>query len=848
MRDQRVKRKRWLDLAILLVYFAVAVGMTWPLVEEIDERLAGATDDTLVHYWNGWWAKQALTTGKSPFYTPYLYYPTGISLVTHNFAWNSIVIWLILEPLVGGLVAYNLSILINLVLCGFAAFLLAYELTGDSRAAFIAGLIYQCWPFRLSQLDHPNLISTQWIPLFLLFLIRAVRQSKWQDGVLAGVFLVLTGYTRWQQLVPAAILGTIALVCTLPGRRASWRQWGPALLLAGAITALALAPPFLMLMRQQHTEPASLLKKDEEESMQTDLLAYVTPSQYHPVLNSITDPAYAHYYADRSEPRRSVAYIGLTVLALIALGTWKARKAGLMWAAMASALILLALGPILRLNGQLYPNVPMPYRLAARLYVVRLMRIPARFNMFLALPVSMLSTYGVVHLLALVKRRGKWAAWAILGLLSATILFEYVVVPIPFTRPKASEFDEWLSTEPDDFAVLNLPISAFKSKKYMAAQTVHRHPIVQGKTPRFPKGTLDYLNNQPWIKALLEIQALPESGSMPPQPTDISRQLETLAQDNIQYIILYKKWLHLAHWRRYFSIDPTFEDERIAVYPTSPRAGSDFILTEELAPGIGLITATVSSDCLPPGQPLSVDVGWGTTAPPGQNLDVRLALVTREGTMETEKTFPLYEGWPTGEWPANTVARGNYRLDTSALPEDDYDILLALAEETGAVCKPPTTMGQVTIRKKGCDLHLPPEAAPVNALFGGELRLLGYQISRDDDQLTLTLHWRAEQFMRRDYKIFVHVVDPTNDLRVAQDDSKPLRWTYPTPYWTAGEVVVDAIPLSLEEAPPGTYQLIVGIYDTDTKDRAPVIDGSGQLAPDDQMILPEEIEVESLDS
>ncbi|MBN1814001.1 MAG: hypothetical protein JXA14_19345, partial [Anaerolineae bacterium] len=108
MRDQRMPRRRWIDLAILLAYLAVAVGITWPLVTEIDVRLAGDTSDTLLHYWNCWWVKQALTSGQSPFYTRYLYYPTGLSLVSQNFAWGNIVAWLLLEPLVGGFVAYNL--------------------------------------------------------------------------------------------------------------------------------------------------------------------------------------------------------------------------------------------------------------------------------------------------------------------------------------------------------------------------------------------------------------------------------------------------------------------------------------------------------------------------------------------------------------------------------------------------------------------------------------------------------------------------------------------------------------------------------------------------------------------
>lgn len=179
------------DLLVLLAYAAVAVATTWPLAARLTTHLPGGTTDTLVHYWNGWWVGRALSTGQTPFYTPLLFHPAGIGLTTHNFAWLNVAAWLALRPWVGGIAAYNLPLLANLVACGFAAFLLARDLTGDRGAAFLAGLIYQCWPFRLAQLDHPNLISTQWIPLFMLFLARTVRRGRWQDSVLAGAFLAL---------------------------------------------------------------------------------------------------------------------------------------------------------------------------------------------------------------------------------------------------------------------------------------------------------------------------------------------------------------------------------------------------------------------------------------------------------------------------------------------------------------------------------------------------------------------------------------------------------------------------------------------------------------------------------
>jgi hypothetical protein len=285
MNERQALGKRW-GLVVLLAYVGAAIVMTWPLAARLTTHLPGHTTDTLVHYWNGWWVRQALSAGESPFQTPYLFYPRGLSLAYHNFAWLNVAAWLILEPLVGGLAAYNLPFLANLVLCGLAAFLLAHELTGDKRAALLAGLIYQCWPSRLGQLDHPNLISTQWIPLFLLFLHRAARRGRWQDGLLAGAFFALTGYVRWQLLIPAAIVGGIYLAWAALDRRMHWRRGALALLLAGTVAVAALAPPILLLMRQQRATPTDLLVEEDETVMQTDLLAYLTPGPSHPVLAS----------------------------------------------------------------------------------------------------------------------------------------------------------------------------------------------------------------------------------------------------------------------------------------------------------------------------------------------------------------------------------------------------------------------------------------------------------------------------------------------------------------------------------------------------------------------------------
>jgi hypothetical protein len=842
MRARLIPRKMIVLIGIVLLYFILAIGMTWPLARQMPTHLPGGSHDTLVHYWNGWWAQQSLKAGQSPYYSPNLYYPQGMSLVYHNFAWFSIITWLAMEPLVGGFMAYDLSILINLALCGLTAFFLAYELTGNRGAAFVAGLIYQSWPFRLYQLDHPNLISTQWIPLFLLFLMRTIKRRRWYDGVLTGVFLVLTGYTRWQQLIPAAIVGGIYFLSLLPRQYTKWRRWLPPLLLGVLVTVLSLAPPFLMLIRQQRTAPADVVREDEEVSMQTDLLSYVTPSQDHPVLGSLTKSAYEQYYPDRADPRRFPAYVGIVPLIFAVWGAWTSRRSGIAWIAMALVLMMLALGPDLRFNGQTYAQVPMPYDLASRLYIVRLLRVPDRFNMFLALPVAMLAAYGLTDLVSYLRGRTEWAKPATLGLVGLVILFEYLQVPMALREPHQSQFYHRLKKEPGGFAVLNLPISALASKRYMFAQITHQHPIVQGKTPRFPEGTFSYIETHPWL------QAVRQYSTMPPVHDDVTRQLGTLAEDGIRYVMLHKDipnpLLRMPHWRHYFLIPPRFEDENILVYPTVPQAGEDFTLVSELAPGIGPIEVTTSIHCLNPGQPLGVTVGWGTVAPPDQNYDVKLTLTGDKSLPVQEQVYHLFADWPTGEWPANTVIRAYYDLSVPLdLANGTYTAELSLVDPNTELPQGPSLrLGDVTINEEACPFPLPPDATRLNTLYGNKLRLMGYELRRDREEnlLTITLHWRSERLMEIDYKIFVHVFDPKTGSRPAQDDSMPLRWTYPTSYWSSGDVVVDEIPLSLGEAPPGVYQIAIGVYEPETGHRLPALDRAGELQPQGQLVLPDE--------
>jgi hypothetical protein len=390
--------------------------------------------------------------------------------------------------------------------------------------------------------------------------------------------------------------------------------------------------------------------------------------------------------------------------------------------------------------------------------------------------------------------------------------------------------------EPDGGAILNVPVDPYASKPYMYAQTVHQRPIVQGRISRYPEGVFAYLEGQSWIR---EMRRYPD---IPPRQVDVSRQLGALAEDGIRYLIVHKSLIGDAHWERwarYLALEPRFEDADIAVLSTRPVAGRDFGMAPELVPGLGVVRTIPSSTCIRPGEIVQVDVAWGTSAPPGKDLNAELALVARDGAARQASDYPISPDWPSREWPANALVWGYYSVQAPTdLAAGVYDVTLGLYDlETGLALGEPVVLHQVSVQSSPCVFPVPEGAVQNNALFGDAMRLLGYQLHRQDGRVELVLLWRPERKMETEYKVFVHIYDPGTGIPVAQDDSMPLHWTYPTSYWSLGEVVRDVIPISVEHVPPGEYGVAVGVYDPASGERLPVWDSLDRLQPDGRLIF-----------
>jgi len=137
------------------------------------------------------------------------------------------------------------------------------------------------------------------------------------------------------------------------------------------------------------------------------------------------------------------------------------------------------------------------------------------------------------------------------------------------------------------------------------------------------------------------------------------------------------------------------------------------------------------------------------------------------------------------------------------------------------------------------------------ATLGGRIELLGYALSdtqgkpvdaiRPGQTLTLDLYWRANVKLGQGYTVFAHLIgtafNPATDGPLwAGHDGEPVNGGYPTQQWFVDQVILDRHTLVVPpDAPPGDYELEVGMYLLETMERLKVTATGGPTA--DRVVL-----------
>ena len=162
-------------------YLALSLVLTWPLVLGIARDVPGDLGDSLLNMWIlAWGAEQVprLFTGATSwaeFWNANIFHPEPLALALSEHLFGQTLQILPVYWLTGNIIlCYNLLFISTFALSAFGTYLLVRDLTGDRRAAFVAGLIYGFLPYRIASVPHLQVLSSHWMPFALWGLNRFV--------------------------------------------------------------------------------------------------------------------------------------------------------------------------------------------------------------------------------------------------------------------------------------------------------------------------------------------------------------------------------------------------------------------------------------------------------------------------------------------------------------------------------------------------------------------------------------------------------------------------------------------------------------------------------------------------
>lgn len=680
---------RWLrrnstEIVILGVYIVMTVALTWPLVAHMPTLLAGDDVDVLINPWADWWTRKALTEGLDLYYTDYLFFPNGTSLVFHSFSHVNTALSLVLTPLIGAFAAYNVGILLTYVVSGFGMYLLTKYLTGCPPAAFVAGVVFAFHPYHMFQSSHPVLVTTQFIPLFVLAFIRlfhdteASRRQRLTQTVLAALWFLLTALSSWHLMLLLLGWATLYLLYQLLFERARWTtETYRYLALLTALIIVSVTPFLWPIVQEQLTADATYMTVDVEEGRGNDLLSFFTPTRLHPVFG----PAVLEINSRIGYTRNRPAYLGFVTLGLALVGAFTARRATRFWWASGLLFFVLSLGSQLRWQG-----VPLHAgRLPWSIPIISVLRHPLRLNTLLFLSLAVLVAYGGRWVYDRLTLRSRPLAVLILALLTGILLFEYWVYPFPTTQPSYSPFLEELAQEEGDFAIADFPVDRQADKYYMFHQTVHGKRMIGGVVSRTPYDADAFLDANPLLSAMRN-ENVPDEF--------INERLAVLGAQNVRYIIVHKRFLdreRMVNWKRWLVNFPTpyYEDEAVLVYRTTPELGADRLAAEDaytsdarLGDHIRLPGYRLSSEGLTAGETLTVTLFWQSESRLNKDYHVFVHLLDAEGQLAAQRdSVPVHAERPTWSWWENEVIQDEYALAIDpALPSRTYTLSVGMYE------------------------------------------------------------------------------------------------------------------------------------------------------------------------
>ena len=202
-------------LLVGIAFLILAIASTWPLITNPAgiTPIGPANNDPHFNIYLIFWGAHALVSDPLNIHHTNMFYPER-----YTFAYSDIelshsllmlpVIYLFYEPFL----AYNLLLLMAIVIGGVGFFLLARDLTGSDGAAFLGAAIYMFNPSHFGRFLQIQFFGDFWLPWAAWALLRWLKGGGWGFALSASLFFCLQALSGSHNAVFGALLGAGMIV------------------------------------------------------------------------------------------------------------------------------------------------------------------------------------------------------------------------------------------------------------------------------------------------------------------------------------------------------------------------------------------------------------------------------------------------------------------------------------------------------------------------------------------------------------------------------------------------------------------------------------------------------------
>lgn len=568
-----LKEKRQYFFVAALFLLLVLVN-TFPVIKNITTHSIGDGGDVYQNMWNFWWMKEAVTNFQNPYFTPYVHYPFGSYLWLHTLSPVESFFSIFLQYLFNGnlVFTYNIIVIISLTLTGVFTYALAYYLTKHRFASFMAGYIVVFSSYMMGHTyGHLNLITVQWIPLFILFFIKFHKEQSLKNIFFSSFFFLMIILASFNQMNLVLLFSFIYFIYYL--FKIKFRaQLGYFLSLA-----LIFFIPVVLIWPIFYNSFVAFFSKNYwnwDHGMMLffspELLTYFIPSQvsfYAKIFSEslISSPLINRVHNEDMGTLsiENANYIGYSILFLIIYAIFKIRKdkSVRFWLISGALFFVLSLGGVLKFYGY-NTGIILPYYFIYKF--IPLIYVPGRFNLIVIFCIGIICAFAIKNICGGLKR-GKYVA--VCFLIFIVVLIEMQAIPYPNSQYSLPAIYSKMKNDSDSYAILDCSYPNNYGKA-MYAQTIHGKKILNGYVSRIEVKLSQFIDNEPIISDIfkgcsykIKRKYKPELNFVLNDEWYINAKTK-LVDYNIKYVLISKKYSEIY----LDGFDKVFEDEKIIAY------------------------------------------------------------------------------------------------------------------------------------------------------------------------------------------------------------------------------------------------------------------------------------------